>query len=45
MPSSESDLAAEHRQLAASIRELLDEPWALLKESAFYVTRIGSCSK
>jgi len=24
MPSSESDLAAEHRQLAASIRELLD---------------------
>ncbi|CAE7552748.1 GBP3 [Symbiodinium sp. CCMP2592] len=33
MPSSESDLAAEHRQLAASIREMLDEQGRELQDT------------
>ncbi|CAE7689644.1 dnaK [Symbiodinium microadriaticum] len=33
MPSSEADLAAEHRQLAASIREMLDEQGRELQDT------------
>jgi len=36
MPVSESDLVAEHRQLAASIRELLDEQGHDLQDSDAY---------